>query len=151
MAVLTVVLLPLILVILSGVLELGYVRLVADRARIAADLAAVVAVNDQDEAELARTGTLRPAPDAADVARVHLAAGLAPIAGSLAESPEAVAAKADIVVIERAGGVDPRTGRSYRAPTVRIAADLPIDTPAFAALLGRPITVIHLWSASSAR
>jgi hypothetical protein len=151
MAALTIVLLPLILVVLVGVLELGFVRLVAERARIAADLATVVAMNDQDDRELARSGGLRPAADAADVARAQLAANLASLAGALAATPEAIAAAADIAVIDRAGGVDPRSGRAYLAPTVRIAADLPIDTPAFAALLARPITVVHLWSASSAR
>ena len=151
MAVLTILLLPMILAVAAGVLELGLVRLVAERARIAADLAAVVAVNDQDEAELARTGGLRLAPDAEDVARAHFAVGLAPLARALAAAPEAVAAGADIAVIRSPGEVDPRSGRTHGAPTVRIAADLPIDTPAFAAMLGRPITVVRIWSASSAR
>ena len=150
MAVLTIVLLPLILVVLAGVLELGFVRLVAERARIAADLAAVVAVNDQEEGELARTGLLRTPAEAADVARAQLAVGLEPLAGALAATPGAIAEVADVAVIER-GAVDPRSGRTQGAPTVRIAADVPIDTPAFAALLGRPITVVRVWSASAAR
>ena len=150
LAVLTIVLLPLILVVLVGVLELGFVRLIAERARIAADLATVVAINDQDEGELARTGSLRPASDAAEVARAHLALGLEPIAGALASTPDAIASGADISVVAR-GGVDPRSGRAYAGPTVRIAADLPINTPAFAVLLGRPVTLVRVWSASSAR
>jgi Flp pilus assembly protein TadG len=149
MAVLTVVLLPVILVVLTGVLELGSARLIAERARIAADLASVVAVNDQDDAELARTGVLRPAADAVDVARAQLAAGLASLP-ALAATPEAIAASADVAVIQRSAQ-DPRSGRAHLGPTVRIAADVPIVTPAFAALLGRPVTVIHIWSASSAR
>lgn len=151
MAALTVILLPLILVVLVGALELGFVRLVAERARIAADLATVVAVNDQDDGELARTGRLRSSADAAEIARSQLAANLAPLAGVLAATPEAIAAAADVSVVERAGGVDPRTGRTRSAPTVRIAAEMPIVTPAFAVLLARPVTVVHLWSASSAR
>lgn len=151
LAVLTVLLLPLLLIVLTGVLELGRVRVVAERARIAADLATVTAVNDQDDAELARTGRLRLPADVADVARSQLAANLAPLTGVLAATPEAIAAGADIAVIERAGAVDPRSGRSQPAPTVRVAVDLPIRTPAFATLLARPITVVHLWSASSAR
>ena len=149
MAVLTVVLMPVILVVMTGVLELGSVRLIAERARIAADLASVVAINDQDDAELARTGVLRPAADAADVARAHFAAGLAALP-ALAATPEAIAASADVAVIQRAT-FDPRSGRTQAAPMVRIAADLPIQTPAFAVLLGRPVTVIHIWSASAAR
>lgn len=149
-AVLTIVLLPLILIVLTGVLELGFVRLVAERARIAADLATVVAVNDQDDAALARSGALRLAADAAGVARAQLAADLAPLAGALAASPEDIAAAADVAAID-AGGVDPRSGRTLSAPTVRVAFDLPIRTPAFAALLARPITAVRIWSASSAR
>ena len=151
LALLTVLLLPLILVTLVGVLELGAVRVVAERGRIAADLATVTAVNEQDENELARTGTLRPSADAERVARQDFALNLAALAGSLAVTPEAVAASADIAVYQQAGALDPRTGHIYAGPTVRLAADLPVNTPFFAALLARPITVVHLLSASSAR
>lgn len=151
MALVTVLLLPVILVVLVGVLELGAVRVVAERARIAADLATVTAVNDQDDAELARNGALRPAGDADRVAREQLALDLAPLASSLAASPAEIAATADVAVFASAGAVDPLTGQAYGGPTVRIAADLPVLTPAFATLLARPITVVHLFSASSAR
>lgn len=151
LALVTVLLLPLLLVVLAGVLELGAVRVVAERARIAADLATVTAVNDQDEGELARTGALRPAADADRVARDSFALNVAPLRGSLASSPEAIAAAADVAVFAGRGEVDPRTGRTYAGPTVRLAADLPVRTPVFAVLLARPITVVHLLSASSAR
>lgn len=150
LALMTVLLLPLVLVVLAGVLELGALRTVAERARIAADLATVTAVNDQDDGELARTGSLRPAPDAERVARDHLALNLAALSGSLAATPEAIADAADVAVFAEPA-VDPRTGRSYSGPTVRIAADLPVRTPVLAALLARPVTVVHLLSASSAR
>lgn len=151
LALVTVLLLPLILIVLAGTLELGAVRVVAERARIAADLATVTAVNDQDDGELARTGSLRPAADAEQVARDHFALNIAPLSGSLAATPEAIAAAADVAVFGRPGGVDERTGRTYAGPTVRLAAELPVRTPVFAALLARPITVVHLLSASSAR
>lgn len=150
MALVTVLLLPVVLVALVGVLELGAVRTVAERARMAADLATVTAVNDQDQGELARSGALRLAADAERVAREHLALDLAPLAQSLALGPDEIAAAADVAVLPT-GALDPRTGRSYAGPTVRLAADLPIRTPAFAALLARPVTVVHLFSASSAR
>lgn len=150
LALLTVMLLPLILVVLAGVLELGAVRVVAERARIAADLATVTAVNDQDDGELARTGSLRLAPDVERVAREHFALNLVPVSGSLAATPEAIAETADVLVLERSA-VDPRTGRAYAGPTVRLAAELPVRTPVFAALIARPITVVQLLSASSAR
>lgn len=151
LALVTVLLLPFLLIIVVGVLELGAVRVVAERARIAADLATVTAVNDQDEAELARSGALRPASDAEQVARDHFALNLAPLSGSLAATPEAIAAAADVAIFPEPGSIDPRTGRTYAGPTVRLAADLPIATPFFAALLARPITVVQLLSASSAR
>jgi Flp pilus assembly protein TadG len=151
LALLTLLLLPTILLALVGVLELGAVRVVAERARIAADLATVTAVNDQDDAELARTGLLRPSPNAAAVARESLAVNIVPLAGSLATTPDAIAASADVAVFAAAPWSDPLTGRTYAGPTVRLAADLPIRTPAFAALLARPVTTIHLLSASSAQ
>lgn len=151
LALLTVLILPLILVVLLGVLELGAVRIVAERGRIAADLATVTAVNDQDEDELARSGSLLPARHADRVAREHFALNLVPLSGSLAATPEAIAATADIAVYPQAGALDERTGRTYAGPTVRLAAELPVSTPFFAALLARPITVVQLLSASSAR
>ena len=65
--VLTLVLAPVLLVALAGVLQLGALRVAGARVRAAADLATLVAVNDQDDAELARSGALRLASDAADV------------------------------------------------------------------------------------
>lgn len=151
LALVTVLLLPLLLVVLVGVLELGAVRVVAERARIAADLATVVAVNDQDERHLARTGSLRLAADAGDVARTYFALNLAPLRASLAATPDEIAAAADVAVFRDGGGRDPRTGRAYAGPAVRIAADLPVRTPAFGPLLARPITVVRLFAASAAR
>ncbi len=151
LALLTILLLPTLLILLVGVLELGVVRVVAERTRVAADLATVTAVNDQDEAELARTGALRPAADAEAVAREHFALNLVPLGPALAESTASIAGGADVAVFPSAGAVDPLTGRAYAAPTVRLAADVPVRTPAFAVLLGRPITVVHIFSASSAR
>src|SRR3977135_3299497 len=51
----------------------GALRVGGARVRAAADLATLVAVNDQDDAELARSGALRLAADAADVARDYFA------------------------------------------------------------------------------
>lgn len=147
----TVLLLPLAIVLLAGVLELGLVRVVAERARLAADLATVTAVNDQDDAELARTGSLRPRPDADQVARDQLAVNLEPVSAQLAATPIAIAASADVAVFDRAGAIDGRTGRTYAGPTVRLAAEIPVRTPVFAALLARPVTVIQILSASTAR
>ena len=57
-AVVTIVLLPLLIVVVASTFELGSIRVVAARAQTAADLAVLVAVNDQDDGELRRTGRL---------------------------------------------------------------------------------------------
>lgn len=110
--------------------------MVAERARIAADLATIAAANEQDDAVLQRSGTLSIPADADRVAREHLALDLAPLAGSLAATPESIAASADVSVSTR---------------TVRLSADLPIRTPLLGALIGRPVAVVRLLSASSPR
>lgn len=150
LALLTLLLLPALLVVLVGVLELGLVRLVAERARIAADLATLVAINDHDPRELARSGLLRPAADAETVARRYFALNLEAISAELAASPDVVASTADVVVFADTPVLDARTGRRYDRPTVRLLADVPIRTPAFA-VIARPITTISILSASSAR
>ena len=61
-AILVVVLLPLLLTIVTGVVQLGAIRLLAARVASAADLATLAATDDQDAGELVRTGTLPSTP-----------------------------------------------------------------------------------------
>jgi hypothetical protein len=150
-AVTTLVMLPLLLVVLVGVLELGALRAVAHRAGAAADLATVVAVNDQDQGELVRTGTLRLAADAAETARDYFARNLSATAPALAADVTEIAAAADIAAFSSAPSVDPRTGARYDRPTVRLIASVPVRTPGFAILLMPHVTTIVIRSASSAR
>jgi hypothetical protein len=150
-AVTTLVMLPLLLVVLVGVLELGALRAVAFRATAAADLATIVAVGDQDQAELVRTGTLRLAPDAADIAREYFARNLSVSAPVLAASAEEIAALADVASFPTAPSFDPRTGARYDRPTVRLIAAVPVRTPGFAALLLPGVTTLTIRSASSPR
>ena len=126
-AITTIVLLPLMIVVLITTLELGSLRVIAARVRSAADIAALVAVNDQDDGELARTGRLIPAADAADVARVVFAANLQPIAAMLAATPDNIAGSASVRV-------------DVTPPTVHVSAIVPVRTPVFGALFFRPIT-----------
>ena len=150
-AVTTLLMLPLLLVVLVGVLELGAVRAVAYRAAAAADLATIVAVGDQDQMELARTGKLRLAADAADTARDYFASNLAATAPALAANISDIAASADIASFPTAPTIDPRTGVRYESPTVRLIASVPVRTPGFAALLMPAVTTVTIRSASSAR
>lgn len=137
-AITTIVMLPALLIVLSATLELGSVRVIAARARSAADLAALIAVNDQDDAELARTGRLVPVADAPDVARAVFAANLEPIAARLADAPAAIAAGASV-------RVDPAPA------TVHIAATVPVRTPIFGALFFQPITTVVVMANGGAR
>jgi len=143
--------LPLLSIILVAVLEVGALRMLAARARAAADLAAIVAVNDQDDAELARSGRLVLARDAVAVARAYLATNLGSLGSTLADDADTVAAGADIVAFADAPAIDPRTGERYDRPTVRIAATIPLRTPVLGALIGRPTTPVFVRATSSAR
>lgn len=134
----TIALLPVLLVVLATTLELGALRVVAARAHSAADLAALVAVNDQDDRELAESGRLRPASDAAAVARAVFADNLNSIEGTLAATPAAIAAAASV--------------RVESAPsTVHISAAVPVRTPVFGALFFHPVTVVAIKTAGGAR
>lgn len=144
----TVVLLPLLVLVLGAVLDLGMLRQGAAAVRAAADLAALVAVNDQDEGALARHGELRLAGDAESVAREYLARNLAPLP-RLGATAWDVAAAADVAVFPD-GGVDPRDGSTYESPTVRVIADVPLRTGLLRALLG-PTVVVRAHAAAAAR
>ena len=147
----TLLMLPLLLSVLVGVLELGAVRAVVYRAGAAADLATIVAVGDQDQAELARTGNLRLAPDAAETARDYFARNLASTAPALALSIREIAASADIATFTAVPTLDPLTGAHYDRPTVRLIASVPVRTPGFAVLFMPSVTTITIHSASSPR
>jgi Flp pilus assembly protein TadG len=150
-AVTTLLMLPLLLIVLVGVLELGALRALAYRLTAAADLATIVAVSDQDQSELARTGTLRLAADAAETARDYFARNLSASESALAASATEIAASADIASFPSAPSVDPRTGARYDRPTVRLIASVPARTPGFAVLFMPTVTTLTIRSASSPR
>jgi Flp pilus assembly protein TadG len=149
-AILVVVLLPLLFTIVTGVVQLGAIRLLAARVASAADLATLAATDDQDADELARTGALRLAPDAEAVARKYFALNLLQISPHLAISPEDAAAQADVVAFRMVPAVDPLTGWRYDHPTVRIVASVPVWTPAFGVALS-PTTFVTVRAASAPR
>lgn len=149
--VLTLVLAPLLLVTLAGVLQLGALRVAAARVRAAADLATLVAVNDQDDGELARSGALRLSADAADVARDYFARELELSSPLLDGEADDIAAAADVAAYPSAPAYDALTGARYDRPTVRIAAEVPVRTPVFGALIFRSVTTLHVLAVSSPR
>ena len=137
-AVVTIVLLPMLIVIVASTLELGSLRVIGARAQSAVDLAALVAVNDQDEAELRRSGRLRPAADAEAVARAVLAENLDPLRPALVTSPAEIAGQAAVTVSEGPA-------------TVRIVATVRIRTPFFGSLIARPWIELPVRATASAR
>lgn len=146
-----VLLLPFLITIVAGVVQLGALRVIAARVASAADLATLAAVDDQDDAELARTGTLRLSGDATSVARQYFALNLARIADLLDVSPEVAAARADVAAFPVAPSYDPVLARTYAQPTVRLVASVPVRAPALA-ILGLPaVSVIDVRSVSSPR
>lgn len=137
-AVVTIVLLPLLIVVFASTFELGSLRVVAARAQTAADLAALVAVNDQDDVELRRTGRLRPAADAEVIARAVLAENLGSISGILVATPAEIAARATVAITA--------------APSaVRVVATVPVRTPFFGAILSRSSVDLVVRATASAR
>jgi hypothetical protein len=150
-AVTTLLMLPLLLVVLVGVLELGAVRAIAYRATAAADLATIVAVGDQDQTTLVRTGRLALAADAVDTARAYFARNLAATGPALAATVDDIAASADIASFPSVPSIDPVTGAHYDRPTVRLIATIPVRTPGFAVLLMPAVTTLTIRSASSPR
>lgn len=139
-ALVMVLLLPLLMLALASALDLGALRLAAARARAAADLAALVAVNDQDERALRERGALRLSPDAETVARDYLARNLASLGPLLAEDAAALARRADVATFPE-GGVDPLDGTRYEHPTVRIRIDVPLRAGVLQPLVGATLPV----------
>ena len=137
-AITTIATLPLLIVVLMTTLELGSLRVVTARARSAADLAVLVAVNDQDDGELQRSGTLVPAADAVDVARTVFAANLGPIAPLLADTPAGIAADAAIQV-------------DAKPATVHLRVTVRVRTPLFGALFFHPVTDVAVLANGGAR
>lgn len=147
----TALLIPTVLLLLAFVVELGALRVTRARLVAAADLAATAAIGEQDVVALARDGRYHLAPGAVSVAREMLAQELAPLTDRLAgASPQAVASAADIVALEP-GQADPRTRRSYAAPTIRIAFEAPIRTPLFLLATLHDATTLRIATAASAR
>ena len=146
-SVVLVLLLPVVALVLASVVDLGLLRLASARVRAAADLAAVVAVNDQ--VEPAPGAPLRLSPDAEAVARDHFALALSGIAPLLAGDAQAIAGAADIAAFP-AGGVDPRDGTPYDRPAVRIAAAVPLRSGSLRPIVG-PTVVVRALAVAAAR
>ena len=150
-AITVIVLMPLLVGVLAGVIEVGALRVLATRVSAAADLATLAATDDQDADALVATGKLRLPADAVSVARQFFAANLEQIASQLARSPEVAASEADVAAFVDVPAIDPLTGWRYDQPTVRIAAAVPVRMPVFGALLLPSVVTVNVRAASAAR
>lgn len=150
-AIAVIAMLPLLLVVCAGVIQLGALRVLAAKVAAAADLATLAAVADQDQAQLVRTGTLRLTADAERVAREYFALNLDPIRAQLVVTPQQAAAAADVAAFAGPSAIDPLTGARYDRPTVRLAARVAVRAPAFGVLLLPAVTTIAVRSTSSPR
>ena len=149
-AVTVAVMLPLLMTLVGGVIQLGSARIIAARVASAADLATLAAVDDQDDTQLVASGALALPPDAAAIARAYFAANLEAIARQMAVLPRDAAAQADVAVFDRMPAMDPLTGWRYERPTVRLAATVPVRTLALGPFLPAVID-ISVRTASSSR
>lgn len=144
---LTILLVPLMVLSLAAVIDLGVLRLAAARARAAADLAALVAVNDQTEPSAG--AALRLAADAELVARKYFELNLAGSGAFLAGNVTDIARSGDVAVFP-AGGVDPLDGSRYERPTVRIDAAVPLRSGSLGAWIG-PVLIVRAFAVAAAR
>ena len=150
-AVLVIVLLPFLITIVAGVVQLGALRVIAARVSSAADLATLAAVDDQDDAALTSGGAIRLSTDAAEVARHYFALNLAQVAGLLDVTPEVAAARADVAAFPVAPAYDATLGRTYAQPTVRLLASVGVRAPALA-MIGLPaVSTVDVRAVSSPR
>jgi Flp pilus assembly protein TadG len=127
--VLTLVVAPLLLVALAGVLQLGALRVAAARVRAAADLATLVAVNDQDDVELARSGTLRLSANAAEVAREYFGRELELSSSLLAGRPAEIAGAADVAAYLSARHSTPGPARATTGRRCASRPTYPCERP----------------------
>lgn len=121
-------LMPVLLMVLSLVADVGSLQVDKVRLRWAQDLALVDAVTEFDRAHYLATGQIKLDPAAADVYRTYLALNLEPLRGVLGDgaTPQSIAEGAEVAVVNTVPGTDPFTGR-------------PLDRPAICARLKAPI------------
>ena len=112
-----VLLMPTLMLILALAVDVAGLQMQQLRLRYAVDLATVAAATVVDTTSYSRTGRLQLDPvAAATTTREYLLRNLAPM--SNAEQAVAVAASADIAVINQLPTVDPYTGRPLDRPAV---------------------------------
>jgi len=112
-----VLLMPILILVFALAVDIGSLQLQKLRLRYAVDLATVTAATDVDPGVYSRTGRLQLDADAATAtARQYLLRNLTGLAD--APNPAAIAAAADITVVNRVPALDPYTGMRLDRPAV---------------------------------
>jgi hypothetical protein len=112
-----VLLMPTLLLIFALAVDLAGLQMQKLRLRYAVDLATVTAATRVDAPYYSRTGRLQLEPMAASAtAREYLLRNLAGMPGI--EAPSAIAAAADISIVNRTPAIDPYTGGHLDRPAI---------------------------------
>jgi len=123
-------LMPMLLMVVSLVADVGSLQVEAVRLRWADDMALVDAVTEVDAADYAATGVVQLDPAAQPVYRSYLVANLAPLRGVMADgaTPESVAENAEVAVINNIPATNPFNGHRLDRPAVCARLRVPINT-----------------------
>jgi hypothetical protein len=123
-------LMPMLLMVVSLIADVGSLQVEAVRLRWADDMALVDAVTEVDAAHYAATGEVRLDPEAQRVYRSYLVPNLAPLRGVMANgaTPESVADIAEVAVINGVPATNPFNGHRLDRPAVCARMRVPIRT-----------------------
>jgi Flp pilus assembly protein TadG len=112
-----VLLMPILILVFALAVDLGSLQMQKLRLRYAVDLATVTAASEVDRGIYSRTGRLQLNADTATAtAREYLVRNLSGLPDT--PNPAAVAAAADITVVNRVPAIDPYTGMRLDRPAV---------------------------------
>jgi uncharacterized membrane protein len=123
-------LMPMLLMVLSLVADVGSLQVERVRLRWAGDMALVDAVTEIDPAQYARTGEIRLDPAAESVYRAYLVANLESARSVMADAatPESVAAAAEVAVVNGVPATNPFNGHRLDRPAVCARFRVPLKT-----------------------
>lgn len=123
-------LMPLLLMVMSLVADVGSLQVERLRLRWAGDMALVDAVTEVDAAHYAATGEVRLDIAAENVYRNYLIPNLEAMRGVMAEgaSPESIAASAEVAVINNVPAINPFSGHRLDRPAVCTRIRVPFKT-----------------------
>jgi hypothetical protein len=123
-------LMPMLLMVVSLVADIGSLQVEAVRLRWADDMALVDAVTEVDSTQYSAVGLIQLDPAAERVYRSYLVPNLAPLRGVMADgaTPESVADNAELAVINSVPATNPFNGHRLDRPAVCARIRVPIKT-----------------------